>query len=193
MKERILADGAKAMSNTIPTSLESLERELEADLEAVRTIRRLAAERNWVVSINKNGSATVQAEGRVTLAPIATAATGVSSPPNGERESAIVAICAADPQRAWTAPQLLQELRERGHDLPGGRPAAAVRRACDDLAEKGIIVVIERGSGRRPTLYAINGEHPDVERHYRPTDQQEIIASVLGCDEIPEEPPDGCP
>jgi hypothetical protein len=78
-------------------------------------------------------------------------------PPSSESTliGAVTAIFRSGKREAWTVPLLEKQLQKDGFPFDGKNARASLNTAVSRLAERHVIAVVKKSSGRRPALYKV--------------------------------------
>jgi hypothetical protein len=124
----------------------------QRDLDAITHIRRLIA-----------GGATINPESAERLLATATSATPTSAEPNTNADpesqptliDAVESIFRNSPDMSLNVSSLEAQLRGRGFVFAAKQPKSSINTAVARLAERGIIRIVKRGTGRKPSTYRL--------------------------------------
>jgi len=119
----------------------TLDAEHQKDLEAIDRVLKLLAERRITASRPLSAPSEV-------IAPVVA---------DGEQSTLIDAVRRVfedNPKDRWLVSTVEEQLRKHGFQFDAVKPRNSLHTALNRLQERGVVRVVKRGRGRKPSVYA---------------------------------------
>jgi len=128
----------------------SIEEKLRKDLDAVQRVKRMMA-----LEAAEGGGHDADADDADLEAPVTSL------------RGTIQQLLNANPEKRWTAQQVLSALKDSGYPLRAKQPIYSVGQTLNILAKKQKIRIVRRGTGSAPHIYKGRIDDPSLEIHSR--------------------------